>query len=233
MRVRARDRAGGSLFSRLCPCLRIDWLGLLALAGILALAGWARADEDVEDTGEVAAIQNRAYRMGQELELAVSLLPEDAFYKGVAPELAYTIHFSDNFGLEIRGAYTVDFDTGLKSQLLQLGTQPTQFAETHVFVTGDFLWSPIYVKGTLGNHAVIYGEGFLVVGGGAFEQVVSGGGLGNFYPAPNAGIGFRIFLSKTFSVRLDVRDNVLIDPPAFDNILDVNLGISLNFLAPE
>jgi outer membrane beta-barrel protein len=222
VKVRARDR----------------WLRLLTLAGLLigmtTLAGLARADDDVEDTGEVAAIQNRAYRMGQELELGVSLLPENAFFKGVAPELGYTIHFSDSYGLEIRGAYTVSFNTGLQSQLLQLGTQPTNnaFEETGVFVTGDFVWSPIYIKGTLGTHTVIHGEGFLLVGGGAFEEVLPAGGLGNFYPAPNIGAGFRIFLSKTFSVRLDVRDNVLIDSN-FDNILDVNLGISINFLAPE
>jgi hypothetical protein len=87
VKVRARDR----------------WLRLLTLAGLLigmtTLAGLARADDDVEDTGEVAAIQNRAYRMGQELELGVSLLPENAFFKGVAPELGYTIHFSDSYGL--------------------------------------------------------------------------------------------------------------------------------------
>lgn len=226
MRARARDRTGRCLPPRLGARL-----GLLAL-GCAFLALPARADEDVEDYGQVAAVQNREYRMGQELELAIALLPEDAFYKGVAPELAYTFHFSDAWGFEARGAYSVDFDTGLKSQLLQLGTQPTSFQQTRLFLTGDVIWSPIYIKGTLTNTSVMHGELYFALGGGAFEEVTTGGNLGNFYPAPNFGAGLRIFLSKTFSVRLDVRDNVLIDKN-FDNVLDASLGISVNFFAPE
>ncbi len=193
----------------------------------------------MEDYGEVAAIQNRAYRMGQELELGVALLPNDAFFKGVAPQLAYTFHFTDAWALEVRGAYSVDFSTNLASQLQQLQTAATFSQETKLFVTGDVVWSPIYFKGTLTNHSVMHGEIYFVAGGGAFEEQPLGGstgsstGLGNFYPAPNLGAGIRFFLSKTWSLRFDVRDNVLIDPPNFYNVLDASLGVSVNFFAPE
>lgn len=227
MRARARDRTG-----RLLPNARSAGLGLLAICCALAPSLAARADDEVEDYGQVAAIQNREYRMGQELELAVALLPEDAFYKGVAPELSYTFHFTDSWSFEARGAYSVDFDTGLKQQLLELGTQPTAFQETRLFITGDVVWSPIYIKGTLTNRSVMHGEIYFALGGGAFEEVATGSNLGNFYPAPNLGVGIRFFLSKIWSLRLDVRDNVLIDQN-FDNVLDASLGISVNFFAPE
>lgn len=201
---------------------------------ILIVSGWllalsastARADDDVEDSGSVEAVQNREYRMGQELEVAASLLPYDAFYKGVAPTFAFTTHFTDTLAWEVfRVGYSVDFDTGLKTQLLALGTQPTQFEETQLYVTSDFLYSPLYFKGTIFNQAVVHGEGYLLVGGGAFQE------SGNFHPAPNVGLGFRIFLSKLFSVRFESRDSVVLDQ-ALTNVFDVNLGLCLNLFSP-
>ncbi len=200
---------------------------LLVVAALLSAAG-ARADDgdEVEDSGQVAAVQNREYRMGQEIELAATLLPYDAFYKGLAPTASYTFHFSDTLAWEVfRIGYSVDFDTGLKQQLLQLGAQPTQFEQTQLFVTSNVMYSPLYVKGTLANKSVVHGEGYLLLGGGAFDET------DGFHPAPDAGLGARLFLSRAFSLRLEVRDAVILDSK-LTNSVDVNLGIALNFLAP-
>ncbi|MHB1845519.1 MAG: outer membrane beta-barrel domain-containing protein [Deltaproteobacteria bacterium] len=193
----------------------------------LAAAG-ARADEgdEVEDSGNTAAVQNREYRMGQEIELAATLLPYDAFYKGVAPTASYTFHFSDTFAWEVfRVGYSVDFDTGLKQQLLQLGSQPTQFNETQLFVTSNVLYSPLYLKGSLANRSVVHGELYLLLGGGAFQET------DGFHPAPDGGLGVRVFLSHAFSVRVELRDAVIFDSK-FTNSLDANVGLAFNFLAP-
>ncbi|MHB8417151.1 MAG: outer membrane beta-barrel domain-containing protein [Myxococcales bacterium] len=219
--MRARARARGCLAAA------------VLVGSAWALAASAAADEEVEDYGQVAAIQNREYRMGQELELGVAVLPNDAFYKGVAPELAYTFHFNDDWGLEVRGAYSVDFNTNLESQLQQIQVGSTFSQETRGFLTGDVVWSPIYIKGTLTNTSVVHGELFFDIGGGAFEEVPVGGtGAGNFYAAPNLGAGLRFFLSKVFSLRLDVRDHLLLDKN-LDDVLEASLGISVNFFAPE
>ena len=213
--------------------MRAMTIGLLA-AAVVAAAGGARADDEVEDAGSVAAVQNRAYRMGQELELAAGLLPNDAFYKAFAPEGSYTFHFGDSWAWEVvRLGYAEDLDTNLKTQLLQLGTQPTQFLEARLFLTSDVVWSPLYLKASVLGDSVIHGEAFVVLGGGAFDMVAGGSNQNSFYPAPNAGVGLRVFLSQVFSVRLDVRDHVLFIPQNVTNVLDVDLGLSLNFLAPE
>src|SRR5581483_940165 len=109
---------------------------LLAIAAASFAARASAADYGADDTGDVSAIQNRTYHLGQEFEFSVSVLPYDAFYKAVAPEFAYTVHFSDSFAWEaVRVGYAQRFDTGLKTQLLALGTQPTTFEEVQLFLS--------------------------------------------------------------------------------------------------
>ena len=146
-------------------------------------------------------------------------------------EFAYTFHFSDSFGLEVRGGYAVDFDTGLKSQLLQLGTAAHPVPGDPALRDRRRRLEPDLRQGHPRNHTVLHGEFFFVLGGGAFEEV-SSGGLGNFYPAPNWAWAAAFSLEDLLAAA--GRPGQRADrSTSFDNVLDVNLGISLNFLAPE
>ena len=195
----------------------------------IALFSWqtARAaDFDADDTGDVAAIQNRTYHMGQELEAAISVLPYDAFYKGIAGEVAYTFHFTDGFAWEaVRFGYATDFDTNLKTQLLNLGVAPTTFEEVQLFVSSDVVWTPFYLKAAAFNHYVLYGELYGLLGGGAFETTQA------WRPAPNIGLGGRLFLNRYWSLRLEVSgvENSSLIESSLPSIVDINLGLSLNF----
>src|ERR1700722_10011973 len=200
------------------------WDGLLLSALVVSMAASASASEyAADDTGEVSAIQNRTYHLGQELEFSISVLPYDAFYKAIAPEFAYTVHFTDDFAWEVvRVGYAQRFDTNLKSQLLSLGTEPTAFEEVNLFLSSDLMWSPIYAKAALANKAVIYGELYGVLGGGAYNTTQA------WRAAPNIGLGGRLFLSKVISLRLEVRETLLIES-SLPSVVDINLGLSVNF----
>ena len=191
-----------------------------------ALSATAGAAEyEADDTGDVAAIQNRTYHMGQEFDFSLSLLPYDAFYKAIAPEVSYTFHFTDALAWEaVRFGYALDFDTNLKSQLLQLGAQPTAFPEVQLFLASDVVWSPVYIKAALVNHYVVYGEFYGILGGAAFKNTDA------WRPAGTIGLGGRLFLTKVLSLKLEVRDYVVIGA---DNVVDVNLGLGINFGASE
>jgi outer membrane beta-barrel protein len=200
---------------------------LLAIAAIATAAPAFAADIGADDTGEVEAIQNRTYHLGQEFEFSVSLLPYDAFYKAVAPEISYTVHFTDSFAWEaVRFGYAQRFDTNLKGQLLGFGLQNTTFEEVNLFLSSDLMWAPLYAKMALVNKAVIYGELYGVAGGGAYNTTQA------WRAAPNIGLGGRLFLSRVVSLRLEVREAVLIEDGA-PSVLDVNLGLSINFGSAE
>jgi hypothetical protein len=88
------------------------------------------------------------------------------------------------------------------------------------------MWSPIYFKGALANKAVIYGEFYGVLGGGAYNTTVA------WRAAPNIGLGGRLFLSKVVSLRLEVRESLLIES-SLPSVVDINLGLSVNFGSAE
>jgi outer membrane beta-barrel protein len=204
------------------------WFPLMAAGLIWSTATAALAsDYASDDTGEVSAIQNRTFHLGQEFEFSISVLPYDAFYKAIAPEISYTVHFTDSFAWEaVRFGYAQRFDTNLKAQLLSLGTEPTAFEEVNLFLSSDLVWAPLYAKMALVNKAVIYGELYGVIGGGAYNTTQA------WRAAPNIGLGGRLFLTKVVSLRLEVREALLIEG-SLPSIIDVNLGLSINFGSAE
>jgi len=204
-------------------------LGVACAATCALSSAAAAAEQDVDDTGKVEAIQNRAYRMGQEIEVSVGFLPWDAFYKGVAPEGSYTLHFSDFIAWEIaRFGYSLNWDTNLKNQLLNLGVQPTAFSEVQLFITSSIIWSPIYFKAAFSNSSISHGEFYFLAGGGAFKLT----NPSEFQPSVDVGLGVRFFLTQVLSLRFEARENLLISS-SLTSVIDINAGIGFNIGAGD
>ena len=92
-------------------------LKLLVPVAVLALAGTAMAEE-IEEGGQLYAVQDRKYVSQHEFSLSLGMSPLDAFYKGYTGTFAYTFHFDDLWAWEIlSGTYAIDVDTGLKKKL--------------------------------------------------------------------------------------------------------------------
>lgn len=208
-------------------------MGVRALAGLLALSATvAWSQEQAEEVGTSAAIQERAYKMQHEIGLAVGTLPIDPFSKGLFAQGSYTIHFSDVFAWQVaRGAYSYTVKTSLRDQLERdFGIPFTAFEEVQFFVGTDILLKPIYGKLSVGSAWVIHAELFAILGASLFKLTNA------LRPGVNVGVGGRVFLSKAFSLRLDVTDNVVIPLGAgqnLSNVMTVSLALALNIGATE
>jgi outer membrane beta-barrel protein len=204
--------------------------GLLALVvvGLLGAAAPARADEEFDEGGTLYAIQQRQHVLGHEFTLAIGTVPLDAFYKGLTGTFSYTYHFNDQWAWEIVGfTYSSNFWTGLKGELeQQWKVKPVNIPELNYMGDSNLVWKPLYGKLAYANRSLIYGEFFFTLGPAIAKYTTPGAYLGG-----NAGIGFRVHLSRFFSARLDVRyyrfqrldkigDN--------DDVLFITLGISLS-----
>ena len=194
---------------------------------MLPAVAFAQAEE-LENPGTVAAVQDRAYRLGHELTLTVGALPLDAFTKTLYGQVSYTYHFSDGFAWQVgRGAYGYNLDTGLRDQLERdFGVLPTTFDEVQYMVGSDLIFSPLYGKGALFNTSVVHFESYLIVGATVFKYTHA------FKPAVNAGLGFRLFQTKHLSYKLDLTDAVVVQAKPF-NVLAIQLSAALNFGATE
>lgn len=208
---------------------------LRALIGLCLLisAGSLAQTQDLENPGQVSAIQDRAYRMQHELDLSVGVLPLDAFYKGLYAQVSYTAHFSDTFAWQVgRAAYTYAAKTGLREQLERdFGVLPTAFEEVQFFFGSDIIWKPFYGKLSVVNKWVVHGEVFLILGATLFKFTNA------FRPGVNLGGGGRVFLSRNVSFRFDVTNNVVIPVGGgstnFSNVMTMTLSLGINFGATE
>lgn len=195
----------------------------LAAAVAFALAAPASA-ESLEQPGRLAAVQQRKFRMNHELFAAASLLPWDAFYKGVGPTAGYTIHFTDSVAWEVlRGTYSFSLPTSLREQLERdYAVAPTRFEEVRILAGSAFMFTPLYGKFSLFNRSVLHGEAYGLVGGSVARMTET------YKVGPQAGLGVRLFLSESVSLRAEGRYHALFSN-GLTHVIDVSTGLAIDF----
>jgi outer membrane beta-barrel protein len=196
---------------------------LLVVVGLL-LPRAALAEET--QAGELYSIEKRDLLGTHELSASLGALPIDAFAKGLTLRGSYSYHFTHLFGWEIIGGlYSFNFDSGLKQKLRDTyEVQPTEMGELSWILDSNVIVRPLYGKITALNNKILTGELFFNLG-------YALGGYTAAYPSGmSLGMGIRVFLSKYFSVRFDIRDYLFIPSGAsVQNQLYLSLGVSLTF----
>ncbi len=209
-----------------------SWLfrGVGALLVLAPLCAHAQLEE-LENPGSVAAVQDREYKMGHELNLSIGSIPLDAFYKGFYGQLSYTYHFSDIFAWQVgRGAYSYNISTGLDTQLEKdWGVKPTALEQAQYWIGSDVIFKPFFGKTAVLNKTVLFFETNLIVGLSIFKFTVSG-----FAPGANLGAGVRLYQNHYVSWRLDFTDNIVIFTTKKPlNVPTITLSLALNFGAND
>lgn len=197
-------------------------LALSAAALLLWAAPPARADTPGQG-GKVYAIEDRDVMGTHELTLSVGSLPMDAFVKGLTLQGSYTYHFTQLLAWEVLGGiYSFNIDTGLKDELRdRFDVHPTEEGELTWILNSNLVFTPLFGKLAVINERVFSGELF-------FELGYALGGFTAAYPSGiDFGMGLRLFVSRHFSVRLDIRDYLFF--PEATNHLYLSLGVSLTF----
>lgn len=174
--------------------------------------------EDVKEKSIYGPIQQRLFDQVHELELGWAYLPLDPYVKGYGVQLAYTYHFSHRLAWEMfRVGWSYNVDTKLKDKLITQASNvsPDEFPAVLFWGNSDLVLKLLYGKQTFLNRTVIHFEIFAV------------GGVSLVFRNPynifdmdfqnprleiglNAGFGFRIWFNPTWSVRVDLRDTVIL-----------------------
>ena len=78
-------------------------------------------------------------------------------------------------------------------------------------VMADFQWSPIYAKMNVAGKRIYYHDVFFTAGlGGTLERAIQPDASTTVSPTLGASIGFRVFTGKDSAVRVQLRDDLLI-----------------------
>ncbi len=206
---------------------RFPALAILA-ALTLGLAATPAGADGLDEGGALYAVQNRKYTASHEFSVGGGSLPLDAFYKGYTVSGAYTLHFSDLWAWEmVHGAYSFNVNTDLREELQSnWNAEPTRFPKIQWFGDSNLVLKPLYGKLAWFNDSLIYGEMFFTVGPALASYENAGTHVG-----ANLGLGFRFYLSESWSLRLDARDYYFVavdDTSTRSNELFFSAGISLN-----
>jgi outer membrane beta-barrel protein len=210
------------------------WLGGVFLAAMALLAGNGARAGYYDDLGKTYAIQQRKYNLQHEITPSFGFLPLDAFEKYITFGGSYIYHLNDFFGLQlVNFHYAVGFNTGLKDDLVNnFGVSVNAFDELRYYATVAALFKPFYGKMISFNKAIVHGDVGLTTGGGMvnFKEAVSGGtSLKSKYRfCIDLGAIGRVFLTRTLSLRLDIRNYIYFKGTNVGDILDLGLGLAFN-----
>lgn len=218
----------------------------LGLVGALALtlgASTARGELVAEDPAP-HAIQERKYRLGEELRLAIGSMPLDPFQKGWTLSLSHTHHFDERWAWEVtQVTFALLESTSLREELIgTFARLPSELSAPRAMLTTGIELTPFYGKQVWLNQDTLHGTLFLGVYGGVIlgDRPTFSEMLEDIRPSLGAGIGTRVFMSEHFSSRFDARLYASLRPEVVpedelevESVLLLTLSISLGFGQPS
>lgn len=189
-------------------------------------------------TRAVQVVVNRRYPKERRFELDVfaAVLPNDPFLVYLTPGLRMAFHVTEQWAIEVGGAYSLGLDTGLRRELTDADALVQ--ARLRDQVLGRFglavLWSPIYGKIAWANRKVGHFDlYFLAEASGLYADAVPEMDLkGGLWGGLGLGFGFRFFLNTFLSLRVELRQRVELREGLGDEAIrlswptEISLGLS-------
>lgn len=204
----------------------------LVPAAFALLAGVPAHATDADDYAPPAVVEQRLYAPHHEFRLAVAYLPQDPFWKAVGPDLSYTWHLNEYFSWEVvRGAVFTTYDSSLRNKLKsEFDKSQDPYEKASFIVASHVQITPFYGRYTVMNRGVVHQETYFTLGLAANgwtkpnDGKTNGGGV---RPGFDGGLGFRWYLSRRASVKLEVLENLFMrsDGTAGDEVW-LTLGAS-------
>ena len=185
-----------------------------ALLGATPAFAQNAVDVGVIKSEDVKIVQKLLYPKADRLEYGAHLgvMPFDAYT--LTPTFAATIakHFREDMGVEatLMGGYGFKSSTYKELESPPYGVAPDAYGFLGS-VMADFQWSPIYAKMNVAGKRIYHHDVFFTAGlGGTLERAIQPDASTTVSPTLGASIGFRVFTGKDLAVRVQLRDDLLI-----------------------
>lgn len=199
-------------------CSLIPAASLLGLG--LTQAAWAEETARPLDLGllrnsEISVVQKLVYTMDgrSEMALALGVMPFDPYTVAPVANFAYTLHTSETWGWELSagGGYGIKNGTYRELEGPAYGVAPEAYRYLGRLFAGAE-WTPAYAKLNWRGQKVIHYNTYGLAGvGAALEQSVIPTGDLALAPGLSLGLGMRMFRTPNLAVRVELRDDVLIE----------------------
>lgn len=191
----------------------------IAAAWVLSTPGLAAAQDAVQigviRNEDITVVQKVLYPKDNRTEvgLHVGVMPFDAYVLTPNAQLSFNNHFSERLGLSFLAGGGWGFKTGTYRTLESpaFGVAPYAYRYLGSALIG-LEWSPIYAKLNWQGGRVIHFDVYFAgrVGATLEQSVIPSGGIG-IGPTLSPGIGGRFFLGKSSALRVELRDDLLVE----------------------
>ncbi len=211
------------------------------LAGMIAalmLMLPAQAMSEEKKDARVEAIQNRIFFKHHEVDLSIGYMADDDFFHVYPLGLGYTFNYNDLWSIEVlRFQYMFTQEKDLKTDLLDIGVQPSRYPEQKYAFHSHLVCKPLYGKSAVLNGNIVNHETYFFLGGGVvrYEWIPSYGETETEdAPSLSFGAGMRFFLNERFCLNFEVRDLFNFREDDTENNVFFGLGLGYRFdLAPR
>lgn len=212
-----------------------------ALAAALLLLCCARAQADcVDEVEKKKLIEAKRGRRADERDFVkaarheltalggyyVSDLLDGTFVVGAA----YTYHLTEDAAIEASFGYSRVRSSVAARLERDRGVQVLPKEDRVYLVFTDLVWSPVHGKMRFFADSIVHFDIHGAVGVGIIDNATSFGAAGQF------GLGTKVFLGKSWAVRLDVRDQLykqqILSVRQYVQDISLTLGVSV-FLPPR
>jgi len=209
-------------------------LWFLTLSTLCVAEQWASADCVNEEEKKKLIDKKRGRRQDEqsfvklnrhELTLQggyyVSDLLDGTFIVGAA----YTYHINEDVGIEASFGFSQVRSTVAKRLEQDRSVTVLPPADKVYLVFTDLIWSPVHGKLRMFADTVLHFDIYGAAGVGLIDNATSLGAAGQF------GLGSKLFLGRSWAIRLDVRDHVykqqILSSTSYVNDISLTLGVSL------
>ena len=193
---------------------------------VWASAAWA---QDTIDIGmirdqEITVVQKLLYPKEGRTEIGVHLgvMPFDAYLTSPNAQVSLVTHLSERGALSFVAGGGYSFKSGVYRELESptYGVAPNAYRYLASAMLGGE-YSPIYAKLNLNGSRIVHFDVYLAMRAGATmeQSIIPGGGLA-FAPTMSPGIGGRFFLGKTAALKVELRDDLLLQFRTVTNSID-------------
>lgn len=198
------------------------------MISLLSLVGVAHAQDPI-DLGvlrneEIKVVQNRLYPKDGASEMGggVSVLPVEPYTVGFGVDLWYGQHLSETMAWTARLGGGWHAGNGHWGELTSpaYGVVPEAYGYV-AGLMGGVEWAPVYAKMAWKDGRVWHHDLYVpLLVGGTVERIVeeelleADGSPWSIAPTIGVGIGTRIFRVKGGAIKVEIRDDVLVQPRA-------------------
>ena len=211
----------------------ILWV-LLALALFYPVCAMCAGGDDEK----VTAVQNRIFFRHHELDLSTGYIADDDFFQIFPLAASYTYNLNDLWSFEVlRFEYMFTREKDLKSELKNLGVQPSRYPEQKYALHSHIVFKPFYGKSAYLNRSIVNHETYFFAGGGVtrYKWIRSyGKSETENAPSVSLGAGMKFFLNERFCLNVELRDVMNFRKDNTENNVFFGMGLGFRFdLSPR